>query len=337
MISFLLGAPSYLYFNLVRNLPLSGITDYAYTQYSGMVTLAFILLIEGHQLKSKWLENSRAWKVNFRRRLFLELTIAVIYPIPIVVGSYSFLYLVIWKTTLFLPSIIMYCGYVIFISLFFMVFVNINYIIEDWRNSILKNENLEKENIKAKLEALQTQLSPHFLFNNFNIIDALIETNPDLARKYIQGLSTVFRYILDNKNRELVTLESELHFIKEFMFLMETRFDKNILLRIVLPKECLRLYIPPVSLQLIIENAIKHNEISSRNQLTIAIESKEQDYLTVSNNIKVKKGISKGTGTGLNNISERYRYLTSKEIMVNHDKNNYQISIPLLKVSNKSD
>ena len=191
----------------------------------------------------------------------------------------------------------------------------------------------KKKNIKAKLEALQTQLSPHFLFNNFNIIDALIKTDTDLAQKYVQGLSKVFRYILDNKDRELVTLEQELQFIKEFIFLMETRFDSNLSLKIDLQNSTLKKFIPPVSLQLIIENAIKHNEISSRNKLKIHISDKDEQYLSVSNNVKLKKGSYLGTGTGLKNIAQRYQYLTKKEVIVDKTKEQYQIKIPLLQVS----
>ncbi len=334
-ICFFLGAPSYLFFAIIRDFDISTITDYAYVQYSGFVTMAFILLFEGHNYKSRRLEKSMAWRDNFRKRLLTEFGIALIYPIPIVLGFYSFLYLIIWKMGLYLPSIVMYCAFVIFISVIFMGFVNINYIIEDWRGSLLKNENLEKENIRAKLEALQTQLSPHFLFNNLNIIDALIEKDPELSQKYVQGLSKVFRYILDNKNRELVTLQHELAFIKEFMFLMETRFDKNVSININLKGDTLKRLVPPVSLQLIIENAIKHNEISSRNKLEINIDETIDAYLSISNNIKLRKGQSAGTGTGLKNIAERYRYLTNKEVKVNKDDQRFQIMIPMLQIANQ--
>lgn len=235
--------------------------------------------------------------------------------------------------SLFPPSIVLYCGFLVFISFIFMCFVNVNYIIEDWRKSLIKSETLEKENIKAKLEALQTQLSPHFLFNNFNIIDALIETNPALARKYVQGLSTVFRYILDNKNRELIPLKEELQFIKEYMFLMETRFDNNVTLKINLKTDSEKKLVPPVSLQLLIENAIKHNEISNRNKLEIEIEEMKGNYLSVINNVKLRKGKASGTGTGLKNIAERYQYLTEKEVKVNSNGDSFQILIPLLQIA----
>lgn len=332
LISFLLGAPSYLFYTIIRNFPLSSITTYAYLEYSGFVTVAFFLLFQGHHAKSKRLEKSIAWKDDFNKRLFIESLIAFFYPIPIVIGFYSFLYIVIWKMSLFPPSIVLYCGFLVFISFIFMGFVNVNYIVEDWRRSLVKTESLEKENIKAKLEALQTQLSPHFLFNNFNIIDALIETEPKLARKYVQGLSTVFRYILDNKNRELIALKEELQFIKEYMFLMETRFDKNVSLEVNINSKATKKMVPPVSLQLLIENAIKHNEISNRNKLEIVIQEMDNDYLSITNNIKLRKGKFSSTGTGLKNIAERYEYLTEKEVIVNSSDNRFQILIPLLQI-----
>jgi len=201
--------------------------------------------------------------------------------------------------SLFPPSIVLYCGFRVFISFIFMGFVNVNYILEDWKKSLIKTETLEKENIRAKLEALQTQLSPHFLFNNFNIIDALIETEPKLARKYVQGLSTVFRYILDNKNKELIALKEELQFIKEFMFLIETRFDKNVSLEVNIEGSTYKKMVPPMSLQLLIENAIKHNEISNRNKLEIVIQEMANKYLSIPNNVKLRKGKFSNTGTGL--------------------------------------
>ena len=336
LISFLLGAPSYLFFAIIRSFPLSSITTYAYLEYSGFVTLAFLMLFEGHHLKSKWLEKSVPWKVNFRKRLIIESVVAFIYPIPIVISCYATLYVVIWKMSLYPPSIVLYCGFVTMISFIFMGFVNANYIVDDWRKSILKSESLEKENIRAKLEALQTQLSPHFLFNNLNIIDALITTDSELSQKYVRGLSQVFRYILDNKHKELIPIKEELQFIKDFMFLIETRFDRNVSLHIDLKPETLDKLIPPVSLQLLIENAIKHNEISNRNKLIIHIKEERDHYLSISNNIKLKKGKTTGTGTGLRNIAERYQYLTEKEVEVSNDGLTYRILLPLLQIARQN-
>lgn len=333
LISLMLGAPSYLFFATIRNFPLSSITTYAYVQYSGLVTAAFFLLFQGHYLKSMRLEKSIAWKENFNKRLIIESLIAFFYPIPIVICFYSFLYLVLWKMPLYVPSIVLYCGFLVFISFLFMGFVNVNSIIEDWRKSLIKTEILEKENIRAKLEALQTQLSPHFLFNNFNIIDALIETQPALARKYVQGLSSVFRYILENKNRELVELKDELQFIQGYMFLMETRFEKNVSLEIIIKNTSVNKMIPPVSLQLLIENAIKHNEISKRHKLKIVIQELDNNYLSITNNMKLRKGMFSGTGNGLKNIARRYEYLTEKEVIVNTSENSFEILIPLLQIT----
>ncbi len=334
LIAFVLGAPSYLFFIIIRNFPFDQVTTYAYIEYSSLVFLAFLSLFEIHNWKSKWLEKKRAWKQNFKRRLLVEILISVLLPIPIVLIFYSFLYLVLWDMGLYSPSIVMYCAYVTLFSLIFMIFVNANYIIEDWRKSIIKGEALEKENVKAKLEALQTQLSPHFLFNNLNIIDALVEKDSQLAQRYVQGLSKVFRYILDNKNRELISLEEELSFIEEFMFLMETRFDKNIALSVSLSEKSKRMMVPPVSLQLLVENAVKHNEISIRNPLLIEIDDETNHYLTIRNNVKPRKSNTTGTGTGLKNIRERYHYLTDNKVVVNAGDTHFEIKIPLLQIHN---
>ena len=335
VISVLLALPADFFLFSIRNLGLENMTLYGYVEYTLFVVLCFFLLFEGHQLKSILLERKISWKERFKLRLISELIFILLYTPIITTGCYYILYVHVWDLQLWVPSIILYAGLGFFISTIFMGFVNASFVINYWKQSLVRSENLEKENIRAHLESLQSQLSPHFLFNNFNILDALIEDNPTLARKYVLKMSEVFRYILDVKDSEIVSIDRELLFVRDYIFLINIRFGNNVILNINIDRDSKKLNLPPASLQLLIENAIKHNEISNRAPLKIEIFN-EKDLLIVQNSKMPKKTSINGTGTGLRNLRERYKYLSSKSIDVEDTSNSFIVKIPLLEISQLS-
>ena len=332
LISFLLALPAEVFLYLIRNLQLENITLYSYVEYTSFVFLSLVLLFEGHQMLSVFLERRVSWKEKFKLRFILEFLFTILYTPIITTGGYFALYVFVWDSPLWVPSIILYYGLGFFISTIFMGFVNAHFVINYWKTSLVRSENLEKENVRAHLLSLQSQLSPHFLFNNFNILDALIEDKPQLARKYIQKMSEVFRYILNINDSEIVTVENELDFVSDYIFLINIRFDNNVVVDICINKETKQLNLPPASLQLLIENAIKHNEISTRSPLKISIHD-EGSFLVVKNSKKLKKKPINGTGTGLNNLRNRYKYLSEQIVLVEDKEATFEVKIPLLKFS----
>jgi hypothetical protein len=200
-----------------------------------------------------------------------------------------------------------------------------------WRQSAVNEERLRAEIFSTRYEALRNQVNPHFLFNSLNVLTSLVYKNQDLAATFIKKLSDVYRYVLDTGRHDLVPLEQELAFIQDYVFLLKIRFEESLLLEINL-EPGLNAEIPPLALQLLVENAIKHNMISEDDPLRIEI-VQENDYLVVRNTLQTRKTTASGTGIGLKNIVARYELLTSKPVSIESEGPFFTVKLPLLKAS----
>lgn len=200
--------------------------------------------------------------------------------------------------------------------------------LKKWKTETIRAERLEREKIATQYESLKNQVNPHFLFNSLNALSELVYENQDLAVKYIRQLSQVYRYVLDSRNREVVSLNEELDFLESFVFLQKIRFGENLNVNVQVEKSDSR-FILPLSLQILIENAVKHNEISKENPLQIQL-SEKGNYLEVSNKLKPKKSMDEGTGIGLQNIKMRYGYLTERPATSYETDGNFIVKIPIL-------
>lgn len=197
------------------------------------------------------------------------------------------------------------------------------------QHSIQETETLKRESLNAQLDALRTQVNPHFLFNNLNTLVSLIPENPKHATDFVQQLSKVYRHILEVKDEQSILLKEELAVLKAYAFLLQTRFGSNLSVNINVPEEKLNKRIVPLSLQLLMENAIKHNIVSADKPLHINIFS-ENGSLIVDNNLQMKKQISESTGIGLDNIRNRYKLFSDKQVKVTETGTNFTVSIPLI-------
>jgi len=198
------------------------------------------------------------------------------------------------------------------------------------KRTMLASEILQRENIQFKFEALKNQLNPHFLFNTFSTLINLIPANPELAEQYTRNLSSVYRYILTAKDKELAKLSEEIDFVNSYMFLISNRFDDNVKLVIDIEREKYEYYLPLLSLQLLIENAVKHNIISNRKPLTITIKN-QNSGLIVENNLQKKSSIENSTKIGLQNIVKRYQLITSERVDIQQTETHFTVKLPLLK------
>lgn len=203
------------------------------------------------------------------------------------------------------------------------------YSLQKWRESALRATNLEKEKSQVQFDNLKNQLNPHFLFNSLTSLDSLIQENPPLARDFLQQLSKVFRYVLKNKEKGLVSLETELAFIKHYVALLKTRFGESLQVDFAITDDTLDLQVTPVTLQILIENAIKHNIINESNPLTIHIKS-AGDTLLIENNIQKKKQVENSNGQGLINLRTLYSFLSNREIEVSEKDAVFLVKIPLI-------
>jgi two-component system LytT family sensor kinase len=196
-------------------------------------------------------------------------------------------------------------------------------------------ENLllaQRAQVETQLKLLQQKVDPHFLFNNLNVLSALIERNPAAASEFVTHFTHLYRYILQHMDAEIVSLDEELAFTQNYIYLMEQRFGHAYRFEVSLVTEQVmdRMIIPTV-LQGLIENAVKHNEGSTRLPLPIKIVM-DGDYLMVSNHLRPKTSVSCSAGTGLENLQARYRLLTDKPIEVSREAESFAVKVPLLKV-----
>ncbi len=197
------------------------------------------------------------------------------------------------------------------------------------QKSIREKEQLQRENIQSQLEGLKNQVNPHFLFNSLNTLIYLIPEDPDKAVNFVQKLSKVYRYILEIKDKKIISIGEELEFLNAYVFLLKERFGENINIKIDIPNEYYRRKIVPLSLQILFENSIKHNIISTHKPLAIDVFI-EKEKLIVKNNLQKKNHVSSSTKVGLQNIKNRYQFFTDKEVDVIITSNSFLVALPLV-------
>lgn len=202
-----------------------------------------------------------------------------------------------------------------------------------WKLHLLRAEALEKENMSSKYETLKSQVNPHFLFNSLNTLTALIEENKADALDYVAQMSGFFRQILQLGNMPLITLPEELEMINTYYLLQQKRYGNAFRLDINLSEAALKTFIPPLTLQMLVENAVKHNTVSAKKPLTIKLFDTENNFLVVENNLQIRLENAPGTGTGLRNIINRYALATSEKVMINQSAFSFTIALPLIKES----
>jgi hypothetical protein len=217
----------------------------------------------------------------------------------------------------------------IFCSLTVVAIYESIYFMNELRKSVEEKEMLKRESLNAQLNALKTQVNPHFLFNNLNTLSSVIPENPGLAVDFVQQLSKVYRHILEVQDVQSIPLKEELDVMRAYAFLLQTRFGGNLDIKINVPDEKLQKKIVPLSLQILMENAIKHNIVSSEKPLKIEVFA-ENGRLVVSNNLQKKNQLNESTGIGLDNIRNRYKLLSERQVEVTENGSNFTVSIPLI-------
>jgi two-component system LytT family sensor kinase len=213
------------------------------------------------------------------------------------------------------------------ISIIVLLSTFLLYSVGERQQTLLENEKLIAENLRIRYEVLKNQVDPHFLFNSLNTLNGLIAIDVDKSQEFVQNLSSVFRYAIGNK--EVASLEEELDFTESYGSLMKIRYGDNLQIIHIINEKYKTYYIMPISLQLLVENAIKHNVISNKKPLIITIETTPNDSIRVLNNIRPKHNAEPGTGIGLANIVERYKLLFQKEVTITQT-DVFCVEIPLI-------
>lgn len=212
----------------------------------------------------------------------------------------------------------------------FGLIISVLFFYKIWRQAVEKEQQLREENLKYQYRTLKAQVNPHFLFNSLNTLSEIIYTDTAQADNFIQKLSGIYRYILDNEQTDLIPLGKEIEFVSRYFELQKERDDDKIELNIDIPQPD-KFRIIPVSLQILVENALKHNSASGEKPLKIDV-VKENMFVVVSNNIQRKGTLQDSHGTGLVNLKERARLITGREIIVEQKDNKFIVKLPIVSI-----
>ena len=271
----------------------------------------------------------KAFGYRVRFQLLINILISAL---PVVSLSYvycisfvkiSFGIFLLESRELFLTSLIL--------VLLINVFYECLFLAEYWQMSELEAERYRKVSLEARYQNLKNQLNPHFLFNSFNTLANLIDEDSQKAQQFVEGLSDVYRYVLNSQKKDWIELSEEIKCMHAYLFLLKMRHENNLHIHIHLEDKYYNYLIPPLSLQMLIENAIKHNEISEENPLQIQIFS-QNEHIVVRNNRKQRKVIKSSTQVGLKNIQQRYRHLSGKTINVQESAEQFIVHLPIIKL-----
>lgn len=290
---------------------------------------------KGHSFLNDFLDTKISWFESPGKRSFFTLIVLLTYtPISLSVVHY-FVELLFGINTQYFTreGFIRMNTIAIGIGGAITLFSFSSHFLKNWRQAEINAEKLRAENISSQFEALKNQVNPHFLFNSLNVLTSLVYHDQDKAALFIKRLSDVYRYVLEQKGNDLVNLGKELDFVKSYLFLQKIRFGDN--LKIDIGSFAEGIYnVAPLSVQMLVENAIKHNVISKEDPLDIKITFTEQGQLVVSNNLQ-KKNVIEGEsqGIGLENIKQRYAYLTDGQVVVEKENGQFTVKIPLIVAS----
>ncbi len=253
------------------------------------------------------------------------ITVAIVFFISMVLHKYSFN-----KTIIPLKLNLIYAWLA---NLLFHLLNAIMFYFTEYKTKWMEAEELKRATAQAELQLVKSQINPHFLFNNLNVLSALVMKNNDEANRFIEEFSKVYRYILTNHDKELVSIKNELDFIEPYIFLLQKRFSDGLSISVNVPTLYENFYIIPASLQMLIENAIKHNIVSKSKPLHIDVHINGNNTIVVSNNLQLRESVESSTKIGLANIIKRYQLVSGKNVYVKENEHQFTVTLPLLSLN----
>ena len=292
----------------------------------------FVLLWAGNSVIGKGFDKGMPWITYGKKRFFIQLLSGILYSLLIInVAYFAFKLLLTEDPPVTSQIIVMNVWGIVLTIPAYSISFGLHFL-NQWQNSRIEVERYQKETTISQLTSLKNHLDPHFLFNNLNILSSLIDKDRELSQEFLVRFAEVYRTLLLNKGEDLVTLEEELAFIQSYIFLIETRFEKNILFDINISPEAYCLMVPPLTVQMVIENAIKHNSITQSRPLQIQITS-NGSRLHIANSLFEKpEELKSKSGTGLKNIKARFKYFSEEELVIQKSEDEFRVSIPMLEV-----
>lgn len=301
--------------------------------HKGLFIFLYIFLFnlntEGNFYFSKYLNNKISWSEDLKKRLIIQLGFLFVWTITTIAIPFGIWYIINGMSFAYPPaSVIIFISAVVFLLVFNAVSIAVNFF-KNSQKYLLDVEHYKQEKLKADYRVLQNQVNPHFLFNSLNVLISEIKHDPDTAVKFTRRLSKVYRYVLQSKNHDLISLSKELEFIDSFIYLHKVRIGNALDYSVNISEEVKQLMLPPLTLQILIENAIKHNVVNEENVLSISITSKEENKLIIKNNLQKINSVE-STNTGLSNLKERYTLLNTNGFSYQETENYFEVNIPLI-------
>jgi sensor histidine kinase YesM len=291
--------------------------------------LMFNLNSEGFLWFDHYLNKRLPWFYFPRKRLLIQSAFLVLFSLLTVGGYFTVWYVVNDYSLLYPPlSVFAVIASIILLVLILTISISIRSF-EEWRTALMKAEQLKQEKLIADYKVLQNQTNPHFLFNCFNVLISEIKQDPVTAETFTRKLSKVYRYVLQSKNHDLITLRQEVEFIHSFIYLHQIRTGDALKVTFDISEESASRSLPPLTLQILVENAIKHTVMNEENPLYLTIATPSPGALVVKNNLNPQRFID-STKTGLSNIKARYEILDTAGLNIEKSETEFIVTVPLL-------
>lgn len=287
---------------------------------------------KGNEYLSGYIETKISWLEAPVKRFWVGFVVMVVYTVSMAAIIFYLFYIVYLGNSV---SEMTASGFMVnllapvFTTMFIMSFLFAREFLISYRQAAINLEKLRSEQLASQYETLKSQVNPHFLFNSLNVLTSLVHQQPDTAVKFIKKLSEVYRFVLDSRKQEVVDLETELRFVKDYMYLQKIRFGENLSCKMEVPAGLMNKMVPPLSIQMLVENAIKHNEVSEDYPLGISITA-SGDEIVVSNTRRAKLNRESSPGFGLENIKDRYEFLSGRRVIITAGDDKFEVKLPLL-------
>lgn len=297
-----------------------------------LVALLLTLIFEnGTERLNTYLDSKIPWFDAVNKRIILQFLITIVLAfLTILIISYIFVYFLHLhsnKAVVFYRYLTLGTIYSLILS---TIYTGVHFF-RQWGHTHLEAERLKQENLRAQNTMLKQQLSPHFLFNSLSTLSGLITEDQEQANSFVQKLSDVYRYVLQSIDKTTVNLRTEIKAVEAYVFLHQTRLGDNLKVNIDISEESKDTFIAPLTLQILLENAIKHNVISGTKPLTIEITDLDGKFVVVKNNIQKKISIESSDHVGLQNIINRYRFLANSPVEIKETSSEFIVTVPLIK------
>lgn len=341
------AAKEWILIPLIGSLILSILVEWSdlqeghYLEYVESVFISFAfwsLLSNGNALLICYLDKRWTWLKQPLKRAIIGTVVMLIYSIGISL-LVLFVFIEYYLKFDFIKAI-EYNGLwsqlrlPLMITIFFMLTGHGRAFLMEWRQAAIDVERLKSENLKSKFESLKSQVNPHFLFNSLNALSSLVYSDQDKAADFIQKLSEVYRYVLDHQNDEVVSLQEELEFVKSYIYLNQIRFGKNLEVDFInmetIPTTWM---IPPVALQMLLENCLKHNEVSNEFPLRVKLILKDESLVVINNLNPIDMPKHDASGVGLSNVQARFEMMTTQKVKIEKSDAEFRVELPLLRIA----